>query len=207
MAPMGISLKRGRAPARMALAALAAVCAGCASMQARDPHPRVRLETTQGDITLELDRQHAPATVDNFLAYVAEHRYDGTVFHRVLAGFVVQGGGYDAQLHDRPRHAPIRLESANGLHNLRGSVAMARDEAPDSADCEFYINLVDNLKLDPHPDIPGREHGYAVFGHVVAGLDAVDRIAAVPVHTVDGAAGVPVRPVLIRRAELLPVRR
>lgn len=190
-----------------ALACLAAaVCAACAPAPPReDPHPRVLLATTQGAITLELDRTRAPVTVANFLAYVDEGRYDGTVFHRVVAGFVVQGGGYDSALHDRPRHAPIRLEAGNGLHNLRGSIGMARDSNPDSADCEFYINLADNLKLDPHPEIPGREHGYAVFGQVVAGMDTVDRIAALPVHKAnEDMPTVPQPAVLIEHARLLP---
>ena len=175
---------------------------GCALLEPEpDPHPRVLLQTSQGDITLQLDREHAPLSVDNFLVYVKEGRYEGTVFHRVVPGFVIQGGGYDAELKDRPRHAPIKLESHNGLSNLRGTLAMARDSAPDTADCEFYINLVDNLKLNPHPEIPGREHGYAVFGKVVDGMDVVDRIAALPTH----AAGedfptAPIEPVLIRRA-------
>jgi cyclophilin family peptidyl-prolyl cis-trans isomerase len=192
-------------PKRLLLLCLSLAAGGCALLLPQDEHPRVLLQTSQGDITLELDRAHAPLSVDNFLGYVKEGRYDGTVFHRVVPGFVIQGGGYDAGLKDRPRHPPIKLESHNGLSNLRGTLAMARDRAPDTADCEFYINLVDNLKLDPHPEIPGREHGYAVFGRVVAGMETVDRIAALPTH----AAGedfptAPLEPVLIRKAVLLP---
>lgn len=180
--------------------------AGCALLQpAPDPHPRVLLQTTQGDITLELDREHAPISVDNFLAYVKEGRYDGTVFHRVVPGFVIQGGGYDTDLKDRPRHGQIKLESHNGLSNLRGTLAMARDTAPDTADCEFYINLVDNLKLNPHPEIPGRENGYAVFGRVLAGMEVVDRIAALPTHAAgEDFPNAPVETVLIGKAVLLP---
>src|ERR1700743_414626 len=118
---------------------------GCALLMPQDPHPEVLLQTSQGDITLELDREHAPISVKNFLAYVKEGRYDGTVFHRVGPGFVIQGGGYDVALKDRRRHKTIKLESHNGLSNLRGTLAMARDPAPDTADCEFYVNLVDNL--------------------------------------------------------------
>jgi cyclophilin family peptidyl-prolyl cis-trans isomerase len=184
---------------------LLSLAAGCALLEpAPDPHPRVLLQTTQGDITFELDREHAPISVDNFLAYVKEGRYEGTVFHRVVPGFVIQGGGYDAELKDRPRHAQIKLESHNGLSNLRGTLAMARDMAPDTADCEFYINLVDNLKLNPHPEIPGREHGYAVFGKVVAGMEVVDRIAALPTHAAgEDFPNAPVETVLIRKAVLL----
>jgi peptidyl-prolyl cis-trans isomerase A (cyclophilin A) len=197
-----------KAPMRLLLCLAAPFAiAGCALLMPQDPHPEVLLQTSQGDITLELDREHAPLSVDNFLAYVKEGRYDGTVFHRVVPGFVIQGGGYDAELKDRPRHPPIKLESHNGLSNLRGTLAMARETAPDSADCEFYVNLADNLKLNPHPEIPGRENGYAVFGKVVAGMQVVDRIAALPTH----AAGedfptAPVEPVLIVRAQLLPHR-
>ncbi|HZR37268.1 MAG TPA: peptidylprolyl isomerase [Nevskia sp.] len=188
---------------------LGLAAAGCATAPPPapppDPHPRVLLQTSQGNITLELDREHAPLSVDNFLAYVKEGRYDGTVFHRVVPGFVIQGGGYGPDLKDRPRHPPIPLESHNGLSNLRGTLAMARDTAPDTADAEFYINLVDNLKLNPHPEIPGREYGYAVFGRVVDGMEVVDRIAALPTHAVSEDFGnVPLETVLIRKAVLLP---
>jgi len=193
---------------RLALLCLTLAAAGCATLLPApppDPHPRVLLQTSQGDITLELDREHAPLSVDNFLVYVKEGHYDGTVFHRVVPGFVIQGGGYGADLKDRPRHAQIKLESHNGLSNLRGTLAMARDAAPDTADAEFYINLVDNRKLDPHPEIPGRENGYAVFGHVSQGMEVVDRIAALPTHAVnDDFSNVPLETVLIRKAVLLP---
>jgi peptidyl-prolyl cis-trans isomerase A (cyclophilin A) len=211
-------MKIAAAPRRIVAGALLLTVlafGGCATAPAQQPlpprqqvqagpHPRVRLETSQGDIVLELDHERAPRSVDNFLDYVAEKHYDGTVFHRVVAGFVIQGGGYDSSLADRPRYPPIPLEAGNGLHNLRGTVAMARGAPPDSADCEFYINLGDNLKLDPHPEIPGREHGYAVFGRVVEGMDTVDRIAALPVHAVNAdMSNVPVPAVVIRSAQLL----
>lgn len=181
---------------------LSLTAAGCALLQPQDPqYPQVLLSTSQGDIKLELDREHAPLSTANFLQYVCEGHYDGTVFHRVVPGFVIQGGGYDAALQDRPRHRQIKLESGNGLSNLRGTLAMARDAAPDTADAEFYINLVDNLKLDPHPEIPGREHGYAVFGKVVEGMEVVDRIATVQTHAVnEDFANAPVEPVVIRKA-------
>lgn len=184
--------------------ALLAACAGT-PWNDRVVHPRVSLQTSLGDIVLVLDREHAPQSTANFLHYVAEKHYDGTQFHRVIAGFVVQGGGYDINDRERPQHAPIPLEAGNGLSNRRGTLAMAREEAPNTATAEFYINLVDNLKLDPHPEIPGREWGYAVFGQVQSGMDVVDRIAA----QATGARGpfdsdVPVTPVLILRARRLP---
>ena len=173
-----------------------------------EQHPRVLIQTSLGDITLQLDHSAAPISVDNFVGYVRAGRYDNTVFHRVVPGFVIQGGGYDTELQDHPRHAQIKLEANNGLSNLRGTVAMARDEAPDTADCEFYINLVDNLKLNPHPENPenpARKWGYAVFGSVVSGMDVVDRIASVPTHTAsNGMADAPVQTVLIRKVTLLP---
>jgi len=170
-----------------------------------DPAPRVLLQTSLGNIQLQLDRAHAPRSVDNFLRYLREGHYEGTLWHRVVPGFVIQGGGYDVALNEKPTHAPIALEAGNGLSNLRGTLGMAREAAPDSATAEFYINLADNLKLDPHPEIPGREHGYAVFGRVIEGMDVVDRIAAVAT----GALGpfeqdAPLQAVLILHAELLP---
>ena len=187
---------------RTILPLLPLALAACATTPPSDPqHPQVLLRTSAGDISLVLDPQHAPISTANFLQYVCERRYDGTVFHRIVPGFVIQGGGYDVDLKDRPRHLPIKLEAGNGLHNLRGTVAMARDVSPDTADAEFYVNLADNLKLDPHPEIPGREHGYAVFGRVSAGMDVVDRIAAVPTRAVgEDFPTAPVEPVLIKKA-------
>lgn len=187
---------------RMTALLLAFGAAGCATVPPPpEPQPQVVLDTTQGNIILQLDRVHAPISTDNFMRYVCDGHYDGTIFHRVVANFVIQGGGYDVDLKDRPRHPPIKLEAGNGLSNLRGSLAMARDTAPDTADAEFYINLVDNLKLNPHPEIPGREHGYAVFGQVIDGMDVVDSIAAERTHRVnDDFANVPDQPVVIRKA-------
>ena len=163
------------------------------------------LQTSLGDIRVQLDRAHAPHSVDNFVRYVREGHYDGTLMHRVVAGFVIQGGGYDLAQNEKPSHAPIVLEAGNGVSNLRGTLGMARDEAPNSATSEFYINLADNLKLDPHPEIPGREHGYAVFGRVIDGMDVVDRIAAVPTGPVGPfERDAPLSPVVILHASLLP---
>ncbi|HWA88620.1 MAG TPA: peptidylprolyl isomerase [Rhizomicrobium sp.] len=140
----------------------------------------VKIETSLGTITLALDAQHAPASVNNFVRYVKGGHYDKTVFYRVAPGFVIQAGSFDAEGNARSTKAPIKLESGNGLVNVRGAVAMARSGDPDSATAEFFIDLADNAALDAHPgDAPGTT-GYAVFGHVSDGMDVVDKIAAVP---------------------------
>ncbi|MCA9662277.1 MAG: peptidylprolyl isomerase [Myxococcales bacterium] len=150
-----------------------------------DPlHPLVVLETSLGDITIELDAELAPITTDNFLAYVDAGFYDGddgdgaTLFHRVVADFVIQGGGLRENMSQKPTMPAIVNESGNGLTNIRGSIAMARTNNPDSATSQFYINLVDNLFLDDPP-------GYAVFGQVVEGIEVVDAIGAVAVNQND----------------------
>jgi cyclophilin family peptidyl-prolyl cis-trans isomerase len=166
--------------------------------------PRVLIETSLGDITLELDQAHAPATVDNFLRYVNEGHFDGTVVYRVVPGFVIQAGSWDADVHARPTHDPIALEAYNGLSNVRGSVAMARGDNPASATAEFFIDLSDNLALDHQPTDTGNSTGYAVFGKVIAGMDVVDKIAAVPLGDhgpMPGAA--PLDPVLIRKVSVI----
>ncbi|MEO5339488.1 MAG: peptidylprolyl isomerase [Magnetococcus sp. MYC-9] len=149
----------------------------------------VVLTTSLGDITIELDGEKAPVSVDNFLGYVDAHFYDGTLFHRVINGFMVQGGGYTADMKQKPTRPAIRNEADNGLKNLRGTIAMARTAAKDSATAQFFINLVDNSFLDHG----SRDFGYAVFGKVVQGMEVVDRIAAVKT----GAGDVPAEPVLI----------
>lgn len=161
----------------LSFASLAAEKAAATSPAATDDlHPRVQLDTSEGPIVVELDREHAPISTANFLSYVGEGHYDGTVFHRVIRGFVIQGGGYDASLNEKSTHAPIKLEASNGLKNVRGTLAMARTNDPDSATAQFYVNLVDNRMLDAGPGNPG----YTVFGKVVEGMAAVDRIAAHP---------------------------
>ena len=139
-----------------------------------DPKPRVELETSLGKIVLELDRKRAPISVENFLRYVEEGFYEGTMFHRVMPKFMIQTGGYDREMKKlKPGRDPIKNESEGGLSNLRGTVAMARLKDPDSARAQFFINVVDNEKLDfPH----ARGHGYAVFGKVVEGMDVVEKI-------------------------------
>jgi cyclophilin family peptidyl-prolyl cis-trans isomerase len=166
---------------------------------------RVSIQTSLGDITLELDRTHAPVTVDNFLRYVNEGHFDGTIVYRVVPGFVIQAGSYEPDLHPRPVHDPIALEANNGLSNVRGSVAMAREDDPNTATAEFFIDLVDNTRLDHHADDTGNTTGYTVFGHVVSGMDVVDRMAAVPLGDhgpMPGAA--PVEPIVINKASVLP---
>ena len=137
--------------------------------------PRVRLETSMGDIVLELDHARAPETVDNFLAYVNDGFYDGTIFHRVIDGFMIQGGGYTSDFSRKKARAPIKNEADNGLKNTVGSIAMARTSDPHSASAQFFINVADNAMLDyKSPDARG--WGYAVFGRVVVGMDVVDEI-------------------------------
>ncbi|GMQ95706.1 MAG: peptidylprolyl isomerase [Gammaproteobacteria bacterium] len=137
--------------------------------------PRVRLETTMGNIVLQLDVKRAPVTVDNFLAYVNDGFYDGTIFHRVIDGFMIQGGGYTADFSRKTARAPIKNEADNGLKNTIGSIAMARTSDPHSANAQFFINVADNAVLDyKSPDARG--WGYAVFGRVVVGMDVVDAI-------------------------------
>ncbi len=161
---------------------------------------KVRLATSAGDIVLQLDREKAPKTVDNFLQYVKDGHYDGTVFHRVIAGFMVQGGGMRPDMSEKTTRAPIPLESRNGLNNTRGTVAMARTMVPDSATAQFFINVVDNAFLDQANSRDG--NGYAVFGKVVDGMAVVDKITAVAVKNAGPHQNVPVEPVIIRKASL-----
>lgn len=140
---------------------------------------KVKLVTSLGEITLELDDEKAPVSVKNMLDYVQAKHYDGTIFHRVIDGFMIQGGGYDAQLRKRPTRAAIVNEAANGLKNLSGTVAMARTSEVDSATSQFFINVADNAFLDHKGKTP-EKYGYAVVGRVSAGMDVVDKIKSVP---------------------------
>ena len=146
---------------------------------AQPEHPRVSFETSQGSFVVELDREAAPGTVENFLGYVRDGHYEETVFHRVIAGFMIQGGGYTARFRQPATRAPIRNEADNGLANRRGTIAMARTADPHSATAQFFINVVDNDFLDHRAPSP-QGWGYAVFGQVVEGMETVDRIAALP---------------------------
>jgi peptidyl-prolyl cis-trans isomerase A (cyclophilin A) len=161
---------------------------------------KVKLATSMGDIVLELDHDKAPKSVDNFVQYVKSGHYDGTIFHRVIDGFMIQGGGYTPDLKEKPTRAPIPLESRNGLSNVRGSLAMARTMVPDSATAQFYINVVDNPNLD-QPNARDGE-GYAVFGKVVQGMDVVDKIKAAATGNKGGFANVPLQPIVIKKATL-----
>jgi len=140
---------------------------------------KVLLETSMGNITLELDEEKAPVSTKNFLAYVDADHYSGTLFHRVIKGFMIQGGGYDKELKKKPTQAPIANEAQNGLKNVRGSVAMARTSDVESATSQFFINVVDNAFLD-HRDTSEAGYGYAVFGSVAEGMEVVDEIKEVP---------------------------
>ncbi len=161
---------------------------------------KVLQATSAGDITLQLDAEKAPKSVANFLDYVKSGHYDGTVFHRVIDGFMIQGGGFTLELTQKPTKAPIPLESRNGLKNERGTIAMARTSVPDSATAQFFINVKDNAMLDyASPD----GNGYAVFGRVVSGMDVVDKIRGVETGSVKGHQNVPLKPVLIRSASIV----
>jgi peptidyl-prolyl cis-trans isomerase A (cyclophilin A) len=186
LAPAAAAEPAGGAPAARAPAAAAPVV--------------VTLETSMGRIVLELDAQKAPHTVANFVQYVKEGFYDGTVFHRVIPGFMIQGGGYAGGLQHKETHAPIAIESNNGLHNERGTIAMARTSDPNSATSQFFINVADNAPLD-YPGSDG--YGYTVFGKVVEGMEVADAIVAVPTK----ARGfefqnLPVKAVFLQKARL-----
>ncbi len=166
---------------------------------AAEQAPRVRLETTLGNIVLELDREHAPATVDNFLAYVNDDFYDGTIFHRVIDGFMIQGGGYTADFSRKKTRPPIKNEADNGLKNTRGSIAMARTSDPHSASAQFFINVADNAMLD-HKAPDARGWGYAVFGRVAEGMDVVDKIRVQATGVQAGFRDAPKKTITITRA-------
>ena len=159
---------------------------------------KVRLSTSAGDIVVELEAEKAPKTVANFMQYVRAGHYDGTVFHRVIETFMIQGGGYKADLSEKPVRAPIVLESRSGLSNVRGTLAMARTGNPDSATSQFFVNVVDNLFLDQANSRDG--NGYAVFGKVVDGMDVVDKIRAMPTQPKGLHENMPVTAVILRKA-------
>lgn len=153
----------------------------------------VEMDTSEGVITLELNDEKAPISTQNFLSYVDSNFYDGLIFHRVIPNFMIQGGGMNKEMQPRDTRTPIKNESNNGLSNLRGSIAMARTQAPDSATAQFYINTVDNLSLD------GRDSkaGYAVFGKVISGMDIVDMISSSETSSKGYFRDVPVKPIII----------
>ncbi len=158
----------------------------------------VKLETSMGNIVIELNEQAAPVTVKNFLGYVEEGFYDGTIFHRVIPGFMIQGGGFTTEMEQKETREPIINEAKNGLKNERGTIAMARQNDPDSATSQFFINHRDNGPLNY---VENGNPGYAVFGKVIEGMDVVDAIASVNTTTRRGMDDVPIEPVVIKSAE------
>ncbi len=172
--------------------------------QSADPYPQVTIQTNQGDIVVKLDREHAPGTVENFLRYVREGFYDNTIFHRVINGFMIQGGGFTPDFERKQTRAPIKNEADNGLNNRRGTIAMARTGNPHSATAQFFINVADNKFLD-HTRPTRNGWGYTVFGEVVGGMDVVNKIR----KTRTGAGGpfpkdVPTKPIIIKKISLQP---
>ncbi|MBV8049524.1 MAG: peptidyl-prolyl cis-trans isomerase [Paludibacterium sp.] len=163
--------------------------------------PVVELDTNVGNIEITLDQAHAPKTVANFLAYVKSGHYNGTVFHRVIEGFMIQGGGFDAQLKQRPTRAPIANEAANGLKNTAGTIAMARTPEPNSATSQFFINVANNDPLNFRDSSP-EGIGYAVFGKVTRGMDVVMRISHMKTVDVGMMSDVPEKPVIIIKASI-----
>jgi peptidyl-prolyl cis-trans isomerase B (cyclophilin B) len=184
------------------LLACAAVVTWTSGAPAAPKADRVKLATTMGDIILELYPEKAPATVDNFLQYVKDGYYNGTVFYRVINGFMIQGGGMDADLQGKPTRPPIKNEADNGLRNEPYTIAMARTSDPHSATSQFFINVADNDFLN-HKAKTARAYGYAVFGRVVQGKDVVDKIKAVPTGRQGMYENVPTTPVTITKAVIL----
>jgi len=162
--------------------------AAWADSAAAGSDPSVIIKTSMGSITVQLDPEHAPKTVANFLSYVDKKAYDGTIFHRVMPGFMIQGGGFKPDMTEISYDAPVANEApSSGLKNLRGTISMARTSDPDSATAQFFLNLVDNAMLDPNEQGPG----YAAFGKITKGLDVMDKIAQVPTTTVGQYENVP----------------
>ena len=184
------ALRRLLAPA--AALAFALALAPCAYAQ------KVKLATSMGDIVIQLDPEKAPKTVDNFLKYVKAGHYNGTIFHRVIPNFMIQGGGMTPDMNEKPTNPPIALEARNGLVNQRGTIAMARTADPNSATAQFFINVKDNEFLDAEKARDG--NGYAVFGKVVSGMDVVDKIRVVPTGNKGPHDDVPTTPVIIKKA-------
>ncbi len=175
------------------------ILAGVVAMSSPAPqakNPVVLVETSMGNIKIELFEDKSPVTVKNFLQYVDDKHYDGTIFHRVIKDFMIQGGGLDEKMNEKKTRDPIKNESTNGLSNARGTIAMARTNNPDSATGQFFINVVDNRRLDR----TGNSAGYCVFGQVLEGMDVADKIRVVRT----GANDVPVEKVVIKSVKRLP---
>lgn len=177
---------------------LAMVC----SVSLAQAATQVQFETNQGNFVVEVDASKAPKTVENFLQYVKDGFYTNTIFHRVIGRFMIQGGGFDRELNEKPTRAPIINESSNGLINQVGTIAMARTQDPNSATAQFFINVADNQFLNytsPEPDLIG----YCVFGKVVSGMDVVFKISNLPTGNQRGFSDVPIRAVIIKRAVIV----
>jgi cyclophilin family peptidyl-prolyl cis-trans isomerase len=197
-APLFARLRRPSRAARLAacLSLLISVALPAAAQSGSGlPNPQIVISTNYGDITLRLFRDKAPKTVENFLAYVEDGFYEGTIFHRVIPNFMIQGGGFTLEMEEKPTRDPVVNESQNRLHNVRGTIAMARTSDPDSATAQFFINQRTNLRLDWTPGAPG----YTVFGEVIDGMSVVDYIASAPVQQIGPHANVPVDPVIIEK--------
>jgi peptidyl-prolyl cis-trans isomerase A (cyclophilin A) len=195
--PPASALRRRFGALLAALITSAALLPGGALAQSSAP--KVRLSTSMGDIVLELYPDKAPKTVENFLQYVRDKHYDGTIFHRVMDGFMIQGGGFNSDLQQKDTRAPIALEAQNGLKNDRGTIAMARTANPNSATAQFFINVVNNAMLNaPNPD----GHGYAVFGKVIQGMDTVDKIKGAATGNKGMHQNVPQQTITITKASL-----
>jgi len=184
----------------IAIVALAALTGACKSRPVNGTSSSVVIiKTSLGDMKVQLDSEKEPQTVANFLKYVDAGFYDGTIFHRVIRNFMIQGGGFDAQMTEKPTGAPVKNESSNGLTNDRGTIAMARRQDPDSATAQFFINTVNNPFLN-YPT----SGGYTVFGKVIDGMDVVDRIKSVPTGQMRGMSDVPETPVVIESIRRAP---
>ena len=180
---------------RMALGLTSALLISTAAFA--DSAPQVKFQTSQGDFTVEVYPDKAPKTVANFLQYVKDKHYNGTIFHRVIPGFMVQGGGFTPEMQQKATREPIPLESQNGLKNERGTLAMARTSVPDSGTAQFFVNVVDNTFLNYSAPTP-QGYGYAVFGKVIAGMETIDKIRAIPTRQ-----DVPTTQILINSATLV----
>ncbi len=183
-------------PKALIITFIASAFIAMAALTVQAANPQVLMKTNKGDITIELFQDKAPVSVKNFLSYVDDKFYEGLIFHRVIKGFMIQGGGMTPDMHEKSSKPPIKNEASNRVKNDRGTLAMARTMDINSATCQFFINLVANDFLNHVPDNP-EKFGYAVFGKVVAGMDVVDAIAAVPTGTKSGHQDVPREPVTI----------
>jgi cyclophilin family peptidyl-prolyl cis-trans isomerase len=193
-------MKMKKLPTRRLAAFAGLLALGCAGAIHAADEPRVRVSTTLGDFVIELNPERAPLTVANFLTYVKEGHYTNTLFHRVIANFMIQGGGVTPEYKLKPTHPTIANESGNGLQNVRGAVGLARAAAPHSGDAQFFVNIGNNADLDPLPT----RWGYAVFGKVIEGMDVVDRISVQPTGAVATLkSDAPLTPVVIKSVELI----